>query len=44
MGRLDFGRSATYPASPLAYVLHDDDVDVFDGDLAKAVDDGLLVV
>ena len=43
MGRPDFGRPTAYPAPPVAHALHDDDVDVVDGDLAKAVDDGLLV-
>ena len=43
MGRLDFGRSTTYPAPPVAHALHDDDVDVVNGDLAKAVDDGLPI-
>ena len=39
MGRPDFGRSAPYPAPPLAHALHDDDVD---GVSAKGMDDGLL--
>ena len=49
MGRLDFGRSTTYPAPPVAHALHDDDddddadADVVDGDLVEAVDDGLPV-
>ena len=43
MGRPDFGRSAAYPAPPVAHALHDDDADVVDGDLAEAVDDGLPV-
>ena len=43
MGRPDFGRSAAYPAPPVAHALHDDDVDVVDGDLAEAVNDGLPV-
>ena len=43
MGRLDFGRSATYLAPPVPHALHDDDVDVVDGDLAEALDDGLPV-
>ena len=43
MGRLDFGRSTTYPAPPVPHALQDDDVDVIDGDLAKALDDGLPV-
>ena len=43
MGRPDFGRSTAYPAPPVAHALHDDDADVVDGDLAKALDDGLPV-
>ena len=43
MGRPDFGRSAAYPAPPVPHALHDDDVDVVDGDLAEALDDGLPV-
>ena len=45
MGRLDFGRSATNPAPPVAHALHDDDADadVVNGDLAEAIDDGLPV-
>ena len=43
MGRPDFGRSATDPAPPIPHALHDDDVDVVDGYLAEALDDGLLV-
>ena len=38
MGRPDFGRSAPYPAPPLAHALHDDDVD---GVVAEGMDDGL---
>ena len=39
------GRPAAYPAPPVTHTLHDDDAnaDVVDGDLAKAVDDGLPV-
>ena len=37
MGRLDFGRSAVYPAPLVAHALHDDDANVLNGDLAKAV-------
>ena len=40
MGPPDFGGLAAYPAPPVAHALHDDDVD---GDVAEAVDDGLLV-
>ena len=43
MGRPDFGRSSTYPAPSVPHALHDDDVDVVDGDLAEALDDGLPV-
>ena len=38
MGRPDFGRSAPYPAPPLAHALHDDDVE---GVVAEGMDDGL---
>ena len=41
MGRPDFGRPATYPAPLVAHALHDDDVDVVNGDVAEAVHDGL---
>ena len=41
MGRSDFGRPATYSAPPIAHALHDDDVDVIDGNVAKVVHDGL---
>ena len=43
MGRPYFGRSTTYPAPPVPHALHDDDVDVVDGDLAEALNDGLPV-
>ena len=43
MGRPDFGRLATYLAPPVPHALHDDDVDVVNGDLAKALNDGLPV-
>ena len=43
VGRPDFGRSATYPAPPVPHALHDDDVDVVDGDLTEALDIGLPV-
>ena len=42
MGRPDFRRPAAYPAPPVAHALHDDDANVIDGDIAKAVHDGLL--
>ena len=43
MGRPDFGRSTTYPAPPVPHALHDDNADVVYGDLAEALDNGLLV-
>ena len=43
MGRPDVGRSAAYPAPPVPRALHDDDVDVVDGDLTEALDYGLPV-
>ena len=43
MGRLDFRRSVAYPTPPVPHALHDDDVDVVDGDVTEALDDGLLV-
>ena len=43
MGQPDFRRLAAYPASPVAHALHDDDVDVVDGDVAEVVNVGLLV-
>ena len=43
MKRPNFGLSTAYPASLVTHVLHDDDVDVVDGDLTEAVDDGLPV-
>ena len=43
MGRPDFGRSATYPTPPFPHALHDDNVDVVDGDVAEGLDDGLPV-
>ena len=41
MGRPDFGRPAAHPAPQIAHFLHDDDVDVVDGDVAEGVHDGL---
>ena len=41
MGRPNFGTPTSYPAPPIAYALHDDDVDVVYGDVAEAVHDGL---
>ena len=35
MGRPDFRRPAAHPAPPVSYALHDDDVDVVGGDVAK---------
>ena len=40
-GRPDFGRPTIYPTPSVAHVLHDDDVDVVDGDVDEAVQDGL---
>ena len=42
MGQPDFGQPTTYPTPPIAHALHDDDADVVDGDVARAVHDGLL--
>ena len=42
MGRLNFGRPTAYPAPLVAHALHDDDADVVDGDVAEAIDNGLL--
>ena len=41
VGRPDFGRPHADLAPPPAHVLHDADADVGDGDLPKAVHDGL---
>ena len=41
MGRPNFGQSAAYPAPLVTHALHDDNVDVVDGDLAKDVDGDL---
>ena len=43
MGGLDFGQSAAYTAPPLPHALHDDDVDVVDGNVVEGLDDGLPV-
>ena len=43
MGRPDFRRSTAYPTPLVPHALHDDDVDVVDGDLAEALNDGLPV-
>ena len=43
MAQPDFGRSAAYPAPPLPYALHDDDVNIIDGDVAEGLDNGLPV-
>ena len=42
MGQPDFGRPVACPTPSVAHDLHDDDVDVVDGDVAEVVDDGLL--
>ena len=41
MGRPIFRRLSAYPAPPVTHALHDDDVDVVNGDVAEAVGDGL---
>ena len=41
MGQPDFGRPVTYPTPPVPHALHDDDADVVDEDVAKAIHDGL---
>ena len=43
MGRPDFRLSAAYPAPPFPHALHDDNVDVVDGDVAEGLDNGLPV-
>ena len=45
MGQPNFERSAAYLAPPVPHALHDDDDDAYvvDGDLVKALDNGLLV-
>ena len=43
MERPNFRRLTTYPAPPVAHVLHDDDADVVDGDVIEAFHDGLPV-
>ena len=43
MGQPDFGRSTAYPTPVAPHALHDDDVDVVDGDLTQALDNGLPV-
>ena len=37
------GQPIAHPTPPVAHALHDDDVDVVDGDIAKGVQDGLPV-
>ena len=41
MGRPDFGQPVAYQAPPITYALHDDNVDVVDGDVVEAVHNGL---
>ena len=36
MGQPDFGGPTAHPAPPVTHALHDDDVNVIDGDVAKA--------
>ena len=43
MGQPDFRRSAAYLAPPVPYALHDDDVNIVDGDLVEALGDGLPI-
>ena len=43
MGQPNFEQPAAYPAPPVNHALHDDDVDVVDGDLTETVHDGLPV-
>ena len=42
MGRPNFWRPTAYLAPSVAHALHDDDVDVVDGDVVEAVHNGLL--
>ena len=39
MGQPDFGRPTAHPTPPVAHALYDDDADVVDRDVAKAVDE-----
>ena len=39
--RPDFGQPVAYPTPLVAHALHDDDVNVVDGDVTEAVHDGL---
>ena len=41
MGRPNFELPVAYQAPPVAHALHDDDVDVVDGDVEKVFHDGL---
>ena len=41
MERPDFRRPIAYPAPLVAHALHDDYVDVVDGDIIEVVHDGL---
>ena len=41
MGRSNFRGPVAYPTPPVAHALHDDDVDVIDGDVVEAAHDGL---
>ena len=43
MGRPNFGRSVAHPTPLVSHTLHDDDVDVLNGDVAEGVHDGLPV-
>ena len=41
MGQPNFGGPIAYPAPLVAHALHDDDIDVIEGDVVEAVHDGL---
>ena len=41
MGQPDFRQPAAYPAPSITYALHDDNIDVVDGDVVEAVHNGL---
>ena len=43
MGQLDFGRPTAHLAPPVAHALHDENIDVVDGDVAEVVHNGLPV-
>ena len=41
MGQPNFGRPTAHPAPPITHALHDDDVNVVDGDIVEGIHDGL---